>query len=47
MPKLLCFSEIGDEAILSTLWGRYNDALDKVFICVCVCVCIVMLYYEE
>ncbi|KAL1821830.1 hypothetical protein ACET3Z_016699 [Daucus carota] len=28
-PKI-CFSEIGDEAILSTLWGRYNDALDKV-----------------
>lgn len=28
-PKI-CFSEIGDEAILSTLWGKYNDAHDKV-----------------
>lgn len=31
LPKFFYFSEIGDEAILNTLWGKYIDAFDKVF----------------
>lgn len=27
-PKIR-FSEVGDEAILCTLWGRYENAIDK------------------
>ncbi|GFY85906.1 hypothetical protein Acr_04g0006440 [Actinidia rufa] len=25
----ICFSDVGDEAILSTLWGRYENAFNK------------------
>lgn len=32
LRKLFYFSGIGDEAILSTLWEKYIDAFDKVFV---------------
>ena len=29
--EFVCHSEIGDEAVLKTLWDRYEKAVDKVF----------------